>query len=95
MTDAESTICWFVARTGSGQELKVRNALQKEGVEYFIPTGLSSGRERPLINALVFLRTTKNEALRLANERGVPVRYLIDCATRTLAVVGDKASTMR
>ena len=42
------------------------------------------------VNSLVFLRTTKNEACALANERALPVRYMIDCATRSLLVVPDK-----
>ena len=87
----ESQACWFAAKTHSGQELKVRDILSREGVGFFIPTQRSSsGREIPLISALVFLRTTKPRALALTNEKGLPVRFLIDCATRTLAVVGDK-----
>ena len=87
---------WYAARTRFGQELKVRGALEREGVEYFIPTtprrsarGGKTG-ERPVVPCLVFLRTSKAEALELANGKMVPLRYIVDCATRTLLVVPDK-----
>ncbi|MBR1706998.1 MAG: UpxY family transcription antiterminator [Bacteroidales bacterium] len=89
-------VCWFAARTRYGQEIPIRDRLERLGVEHFIPTrqaGRPRGRrtvERPVINNLIFLRTTKNEACALANEAGVPVRYIIDCMTRTLLVVPDK-----
>ena len=77
--------------TGS-QELKVRDRLAREGVEHFIPTVPSSGprKERAVVNSLVFVRATKQEALDLANTGAVPVKYIVDCATRTLLVVPDK-----
>ena len=87
---------WFAARTRYGQELKVRDRLEVRGVEHFIPTvrvRKSRGKgltERPAVTNLVFLRATKAEACALANEKGLPVRYIIDCATRTLLVVPDK-----
>ena len=46
--------------------------------------------EKPLIPGLIFVRATKTQACALANEQGVPVRYLIDPATRSLLVVPDK-----
>ena len=46
--------------------------------------------ERALIPALVFLKATKQRACALANEDSLPVRYLIDPATRSLLVVPDK-----
>jgi len=96
MAAQAQNICWFAARTRHGQEIGVRNRLSMLGVEHFIPT--EEGRstrgnrkiEKPMINSLVFLRTTKNEACALANERALPVRYMIDCATRSLLVVPDK-----
>ena len=70
---------WYAARTRYGQERKIHDRLDREGVEHFIP-----------VNNLVFLRTTKANALEMTNFRGLPVRYIIDCATRTLLVVPDK-----
>ncbi len=86
---------WFVGRTRFGQEVGIRRRLEALGVENYIPTQLrenSRGKkvERAVVNNLVFLRTTKNEACALANDGIIPVRYIVDCATRTLMVVPDK-----
>ena len=88
--------CWFAAHTRCGAELGVRERLGRLGTEHFLPTELRSrtrGRakyEKPLLPGLIFVRTTKRQACALANEQGVPVRYLIDPATRSLLVVPDK-----
>ena len=86
------TYSWYAARTRYGQELKVRDRLAREGVEHFIPTVPSSGprKERAVVNSLVFVRATKQEALDLANTGTVPVTYLVNCAPSTLLVVPDK-----
>ena len=83
---------WYAARTRYGQELKVRDRLMREGVEHFIPTVSTDGqrKERAAISNLVFLKATKQEALELANTGVIPVKYIVDCATRTLLVVPDK-----
>lgn len=83
---------WFAARTLHGQELKVRDRLVSAGVNYFIPTVPVStrSREKAAVPCLVFLRTSKTKALDLANTGLVRVKYIIDCATRTLLVVPDK-----
>ena len=88
--------CWFAARTRCGAEMSVAARLDRLGVERFVPTERrrrtrgGSTYERPLIPSLVFLRATKREACALANEEALPVRYLIDPATRSLLVVPDK-----
>ena len=83
---------WWAARTRYGQELKVRDRLEARGVEHFIPTVPSGSprKEKAAVSNLVFLRTTKTEALELANTGVIPVKYIVDCATRTLLVVPDK-----
>lgn len=83
---------WYAARTRYGQELKIRDRLVCEGVEHFIPTVPADGarKEKAAVSNLVFLRATKQEALDLANTGVIPVKYIIDCATRTLLVVPDK-----
>lgn len=90
--NAASATYWYAARTRYGQELKVRDRLVREGVEHFIPTFPASGsrKEKAAISNLVFLRATKPEALELANTGVIPVKYIVDCATRTLLVVPDK-----
>ena len=89
---AAQSYSWFAARTRYGQELKVRDRLVREGVEHFIPTLPTDGprKEKAAITNLVFLRATKQEALDLANTGVIPVKYIVDCATRTLLVVPDK-----
>lgn len=83
---------WFAARTRYGQELKVRDRLEARGVEHFIPTVPSDGprKEKAAVSNLVFLKASKPEALELANTGIIPVKYIVDCATRTLLVVPDK-----
>lgn len=87
---------WYVARTHHGAELGVRNRLTVLGVENFVPTRrrkASRGHgmvEEPLLTCLVFLRTTKAEALNLIHFQGVKADYLQDCATRQMMVVPDK-----
>ena len=83
---------WFAARTRYGQELKVRDRLEARGVEHFIPTVPSNGprKEKAAVSNLVFLKASKPEALELANTGVIPVKYIVDCATRTLLVVPDK-----
>ena len=90
--NAASATYWYAARTRYGQELKVRDRLAREGVEHFIPTVPTDGprKEKAAITNLVFLKATKAEALELANTGVIPVKYIVDCATRTLLVVPDK-----
>ena len=80
---------WYVARVHCGRELAVRNRLVRAGVETFVPVRSEGGHERPILNAMVFLKATKTDALELANTGVVPVKYVIDCATRTLLVVPE------
>ncbi len=87
---------WFAARTRCGAELTVAGRLDALGVERFVPTVTrhrtrgAATYQRALIPSLVFLRTTKQQACALANEQGLPVRYLIDPTTRSLLVVPNK-----
>lgn len=93
---ADRQECWFAARTRCGSELSVAGRLDRLGVERFVPTQVrrrSRGNatyERALIPSLVFIKATKRQACALANEEALPVRYLIDPATRSLLVVPDK-----
>ena len=93
---AAQTNNWYAARTRYGQELKIRDRLEQAGIEYFIPVRTIStarkGRagEKAVLSNLVFLRATKSDALELANVGGVRLKYIIDCATRTLLVGADR-----
>ena len=94
----DEMVCWFVARTRFGQELKIRDLLQQGGVQHFIPTSevvkVYAGRRRkiikPLIPNLIFLRTNRKEACDLVNFRALPFKYLIDRMTHTLLRVPDR-----
>jgi len=95
MSVATQNVVWYAARTRHGQEVGVKNRLNDLGVENFIPvrrqkTARGKATDRPIINSLVFIKTNKTEALELANYQGLPVKYMVDCATKTLLVVPDK-----
>lgn len=97
MADSQDNrICWFAARTRCGAELGVRAHLDRLGAEHFLPTErrtrtrTRTDYERPLIPGMIFVRTTKRQACAYANEGGLPVKYLIDPATRSLLIVPDK-----
>ena len=86
---------WYAARSHCGREVGVRDRLSRLGVENFVPTEIRSktrggNYEKALIPCLVFLKATKEEACSLANTGMVPVKYVVDCATRSLLVVPDK-----
>ena len=89
---------WFAARTRDKQEYTVRTALQKLGIAFFLPTRLVVRQlkyrrkevEVPVIRNLVFVYTTKQQALDLANKECIPLFYLKDLFTRTLLVIPTK-----
>jgi transcription antitermination factor NusG len=87
--------CWFPARTHSGQEIKIKERLEKMGVECFIPTEVRRnyrGQKKlhPLITALVFIRATKQRACELKTLDQLPVNYLFDYSNRKMMIVPDK-----
>lgn len=89
---------WFASRTRFGQEISIKRKLTDLGIQSFIPTRIASvtrrGKEtdveRPVINNLVFLRSTKSRACSLANEYGIPLHYFIDRVSGSLLIVPDK-----
>jgi len=86
---------WFVARTGYGREIRVRDRLNLLGVESFIPTGTRKnyrGRqtEHALIPNLIFIRTTKQEACDLKVYGGLPVNYIFDYARHTMMTIPER-----
>ena len=87
---ADQVAYWYAARTRYGQELIVRDQLDRYGVEHFVPVANGGKRRRSAVPCMVFLKATKADALELANSGRVPLRYMIDCATHTLLVVPDK-----
>lgn len=89
---------WFAARTRKDQELTTRDALEKIGVEYFLPTQfvirqLKYRRRRvevPVIRNLIFVHATKEFACAIANEYGVRLFYMRDFDTKSMLIVPDK-----
>ena len=94
--DPRQNLRWFAVRTRRGAELSVAGWLEKLGVESYVPSELrrhtrgGGSYERALIPSLVFLKATKQRACELANRDALPVKYLVDPATRSLLVVPDK-----
>ena len=78
---------WFAARTRKDQELTTRDALEKIGVEYFLPTQF-------VIRQLKYRRrrvhATKEFACAIANEYGVRLFYMRDFDTKSMLIVPDK-----
>ena len=89
---------WFAARVRSGHELKMRTRLGDLGIRNYIPSREVTrvrGHKRckveaPVIPNLIFLYCTQPQARALANGYGLPLKYLIDHATRTLLEVPTK-----
>jgi len=98
MTETESTqknFSWFPARVRFGQEIKIKEALDKLGIESFIPTESRKNyrgkvRLHPVIPALVFIRSTKKQATDLRVVNQLPQSYLFDSAAHRMMVVPDK-----
>ena len=77
----EEKVCWFATITRSGQWKKIDRRLDELGVGHYIPYSYRT---------LVFLHTTKSNALTLVNSGEVKGRFMIDHNTRTLLEVPDK-----
>ncbi len=87
---------WYVAKTRHGREILVRDRLSILGVENFVPTRRRKAYrgnktvEEPVINSIVFLKASREEALDLIHYRGVQADYLFDCATHQMMTVPQK-----
>ena len=95
---------WFAARVRDKQEFFVRDRIEKlkikDGLdmECYLPTKivvrqLKYRRKRveiPVIKNLLFVRSTKQVAVDLANRYGVPLFYMKDLFTHGMLVVPDK-----
>ncbi len=93
-------IHWFVARTKSRQEKKIRQTLEEVGVESFLPSRIEIRQwhdrrkkvEVVLIPSIIFIHTDKSTALSIPNDKGIPLRYVIDTTKvrHELMTVSDK-----
>lgn len=89
---------WFAARTRANQELGLRDALKKLEVTHYLPTHIVTRRisdrvkrvEVPVINNLIFIQATKQEAFSLVKDYALKLHYIKDIETGSLLVVPDK-----
>ncbi len=89
---------WYAARTRSNQEISVRESLRKLEVIHFLPTHFvtriySDRRKRvevPVINSLIFVKCTKQEAFALVKDYCLKISYIKDIVTGSLLVVPEQ-----
>lgn len=94
----DNQIHWFAARTRVNQEINMRESLQKLEVTHFLPTHFvtriySDRRKRvevPVVNSLIFVKCTKQEAFALIKDYSLKISYIKDIVTGSLLVVPDK-----
>jgi transcription antitermination factor NusG len=95
---AENQELWFAARTRANQELGLRDALKKLEITHYLPTHIVTRRisdrvkrvEVPVINNLIFIRTTKQRAFALVKDYALKLHYIRDIETGSLLVVPNK-----
>ena len=91
----QQTTCWYAAKTGHGQEVKIKHHLQELEIEHFIPTEMrknyrNQSKEHPVIPSLVFINATKEKACSLKTDLGFPINYMFDYVNHTMLTVPDK-----
>jgi transcription antitermination factor NusG len=79
-------VYWYVAKVRYRTEKKIKNYLEKEGIEHYIPLE----EEKPLIPCTVFIRTDHERALSLPVECGCTIDYLYNSDTKKFQVIPDK-----
>jgi transcription antitermination factor NusG len=79
-------VYWYVARVKYRTEKKIKNFLEKEGIQHYIP--LRNGK--PVIPCVVFIRTDYQRALSLPQESGYSITYLYNVDTKKFQVIPDK-----
>ena len=86
-------IKWFAAKTKFSAEKKIKQFLERLGIEHYIPfrTGGKKVKvEKPVIPNLIFIHSDYNTCLSLVNEYKLSMNYLLNLETRQLLVVPDK-----
>ncbi|MDR1199185.1 MAG: UpxY family transcription antiterminator [Prevotellaceae bacterium] len=79
-------VFWYVAKVKYRTEKKIKQYLEKEGIEHYIPLQ----EEKPLLPCTIFIRTDYERALSLPVECGCTIDYLYNTDTTKLRVVPDK-----
>lgn len=98
--ESNQEVHWYVAKTKSRQEKKIREQLEEMGVEVYLPTSVELRQwhdrkkkvEMVLIPSTIFIHTTKEHAISLPNERGVGIHFAIDMmdGKRSMMTVTNK-----
>ena len=96
--NSEMPVQWFAARVRKGQELAIRNALVKLGVDCYLPTKVETRQlkyrkkkvEIPLIKNIIFVHAPKKEACDLHNVYGIQLFYMKGLGSNTMLVVPDR-----
>ena len=89
---------WFVARIRKGRALFVRSALEKSGVECFIPTRfverqLKHCRRRveiPVFGNLIFIKTTREEISSLSDSYAVLLHCTADLQNEDVLIIPEQ-----
>lgn len=95
---AEAQLYWYAARTRDKHELSIRDRLVEMGITHFLPTRVEVRQlktrrrsvEVPVVRNLIFVNATKQEAIDLANQYGIPLFYIQDRVKRSMLVIPDK-----
>jgi transcription antitermination factor NusG len=77
---------WYVAKVKYRTEKKIKQYLETEGIEYYIPFH----DDKPLIPCMVFIRTDYERALSLPLKCGCMIDYLYNADTKKLQEIPDK-----
>jgi transcription antitermination factor NusG len=82
----QSFVHWYAARVKYQTERKIKNYLESQGIQHYIP--FQDGK--PAIPCLVFIRTDYERALSLPVECGCMISYLYDVNTKKFQIIPDK-----
>jgi transcription antitermination factor NusG len=82
----QSFVHWYAARVKYQTERKIKNYLEAQGIQHYIP--FQDGK--PAIPCLVFIRIDYERALSLPVECGYMISYLYDVNTKKFQIIPDK-----
>lgn len=89
---------WYAIRVTYSRELALKDYLDKEGIENFIPMRYEyviKGERRvrklvPVVHNLVFVRTCRDFIDRLKAETSLPIRYIMNKETNSPIIIPER-----
>jgi transcription antitermination factor NusG len=84
-----SIVSWYVARVKYQTEKKIKQFLERKGIEHYIP--FQEGK--PVIPCVVFIRTDHQQAITLSVESNHAISYICDADTKKIQIISDKQMT--